>query len=89
MSVEFNGSVEGVVEDVGVSVTTEQAWRAMQEVGKFNMDSIDWLESSDILRTDHAKFANRGIGCLNVDHNCADNYGPHRGWRASLKVQKT
>jgi len=72
---------------MGIELLTEEEYREMQKVGKFDMKTSSWLITpSDIRDLDGALFADRRYGHVFLYHNGAQSYYGARGFRGSLRV---
>ena len=81
------GSAVGMAEDMGIDLLTDEAYRALQELGEFDTTTSSWVATpSDIRRLGGALFCDRRYGAVFVYHNGADSYYGARGFRGSLRV---
>ena len=72
---------------MGIEILTEEQYRALQELGKFDTKTSSWLITpSEIRRLGGAIFADRRYDHVFVYHNGADFYYGVRGFRGSLRV---
>ena len=72
---------------MGIEILTEEQYRALQELGKFDTKTSSWLITpSEIRRLGGAIFADRRYDHVFVYHNGADSYYGVRGFRGSLRV---
>jgi hypothetical protein len=73
--------------DMGVDILTEEHYRELQKVGKFDTKTSSWIETpADIRKLGGAIFADWRYGHVFVYHNGAESYYAARGFRASLRV---
>ena len=72
---------------MGIELLTEEQYRELQKLGKFDTKTSSWLKTpSDIRKLGGAIFADRRFGHVFVYHNSADSYYGGRGFRGSLRV---
>jgi Protein of unknown function (DUF4256) len=72
---------------IGIEMLTEEEYRALQKLGKFDMKTSSWLKTpADIRKLGGAIFADFRYGNVFVYHNGAQSYYGGRGFRGSLKV---
>jgi hypothetical protein len=72
---------------MGIELLTEEQYRALQHLGKFDTKTSSWLETpSDIRKLGGAIFADRRYDTVFVYHNGAQSYYAGRGFRGSLRV---
>ncbi|WP_394236223.1 DUF4256 domain-containing protein [Niallia oryzisoli] len=73
--------------DMGIDMLTEEQYRALQEVGNFDMKTSSWVQTpSDIRERGGAIFCDYRYGHVFVYHNGADSYYAARGFRGLLRV---
>ncbi len=73
--------------DMGISLLTEEEYRSLQKLGKFDLKTSSWLETpADIRKLGGAIFADYRYGKVFVYHNGAQSYYAARAFRASLRV---
>jgi hypothetical protein len=72
---------------MGVEILTEEQYRELQELGKFDTKTSSWLKTPpEIRKLGGAIFADRRYDHVFVYHNGADSYYGVRGFRGSLRV---
>jgi len=72
---------------MGIGVLTEDQYRALQKLGKFDTKTSSWLVTpAEIRKLGGAIFGDRRYEHIFVYHNGADSYYAARGFRGSLKV---
>lgn len=72
---------------MGIEILTEEQYRALQELGNFDMKTSSWVQTpSDIRKLGGALFCDYRFGHVFVYHNGADSYYAARGFRGSLMV---
>jgi len=72
---------------MGVELLTEEEYRALQQLGKFDTKSSSWVKTPDHIRKlGGATFCDRRYDTVFLYHNGAESYYAARGFRAGLKV---
>jgi hypothetical protein len=72
---------------MGIELLTEEHYRALQKLGKFDTKTSSWVKTpADIRKLGGAIFADRRYDHVFVYHNGADSYYAARGFRGSLRV---
>jgi hypothetical protein len=72
---------------MGVELLTEEQYRALQELGEFDLKTSSWvLTPSDVRERGGAIFCDRRYGRVFTYHNGAESYYAARGFRGSLRV---
>jgi hypothetical protein len=72
---------------MGIEILTEEQYRELQKLGKFDTKTQSWLKTpSDIRKLGGAIFGDRRYDHVFVFHNGADSYYGVRGFRGSLRV---
>ncbi|WP_126973965.1 DUF4256 domain-containing protein [Gynurincola endophyticus] len=80
-------SAMNMAKEMGVELLSEEEYRALQELGNFDLKTSSWvLTPADIRNLDGALFCDRRYGHVFVYHNGASSYYGVRGFRASLQV---
>ena len=73
--------------DMGVEVSTEEEYFALQQLGEFDTKSSSWLRTPAAIRElGGAIYGDRRYGRVFVGHNGAESYYSGRGFRGSLRV---
>lgn len=76
-----------VAADIGVELLTEQQYRALQQLGKFDLKTSSWVKTPDNIRKlGGAIFCDRRYDTVFTYHNGAESYYAARGFRGVLKV---
>ncbi|MBI4019556.1 MAG: DUF4256 domain-containing protein [Candidatus Aenigmarchaeota archaeon] len=80
-------SAIGMATEMGIELLTEEQYRELQKLGKFDTKTSSWVKTpSDIRKLDGALFADRRYGHVFVYHNGAESYYVARGFRGELRV---
>lgn len=73
--------------EMGIELLSEEQYRKLQEVGKFDQKTSSWLKTPQKIRDlGGALFGDRRYNTVFVYHNGADSYYAARGFRGCLKV---
>jgi hypothetical protein len=80
-------SAMDVAEEMGIEILTEEEYRALQQLGKFDLKTSSWIKTPDNIRTlGGALFCDRRYDTVFIYHNGAESYYAARGFRGSLRV---
>jgi hypothetical protein len=72
---------------MGIELLTENEYRALQELGEFDLKTSSWVKTPDDIRQrGGALFCDRRYDAVFVYHNGADAYYAARGFRGWLRV---
>lgn len=72
---------------MGIELLTEEQYRALQQLGKFDTKTESWLQTPAAIRElGGAIFADRRYDHVFVFHNSAPSWYGARGFRGSLRV---
>jgi hypothetical protein len=72
---------------MGIELLTEEQYRELQRLGKFDTKTSSWLKTpSDIRKLGGALFADRRYDTVFVYHNSAPSYYAARAFRGMLRV---
>ncbi|WP_343669271.1 DUF4256 domain-containing protein [Chitinophaga sp.] len=72
---------------IGIELLTEEAYKALQELGEFDLKTSSWLLTPPAIRKlGGAIFGDRRYNHVFTYHNGAQSYYAARGFRGSLKV---
>jgi hypothetical protein len=72
---------------MGVELLTEEQYRGLQQLGKFDTKTSSWVKTPPSIRElDGALFCDRRYNTVFVYHNGAESYYAARGFRGSLRV---
>jgi len=81
-----NSAIE-MAADMGIDLLTEEEYRELQKLGKFDTKTSSWIKTpSNIRKLGGAIFADFRYGNVFVYHNGAESYYAARGFRGSLRV---
>jgi hypothetical protein len=73
--------------EMGVALLTETQYRALQELGEFDLKTSSWIATPpEVRKLGGALFCDRRYGKVFVYHNGVQSYYAARGFRASLHV---
>ena len=73
--------------DMGINLLTEEQYRELQKLGKFDTKTSSWVKTpSEIRKLGGAIFCDRRYDTVFLYHNGADSYYAARGFRGSLRV---
>jgi hypothetical protein len=80
-------SAIGMAAAMGVEILTEEQYRELQKLGKFDEKTSSWVKTpSDIRRLGGAICCDRRYGHVFTGHNGAESYYAARAFRGSLRV---
>lgn len=81
------GSAVEAAAAMGVQLLTEAQYRALQQLGEFDLKTSSWIATPDDVRSrGGALFCDRRYGRVFVYHNGAQSYYAARGFRGLLRV---
>ena len=81
-----NSAVD-VAAAMGLELLTEEQYRALQNLGKFDTKTSSWVKTPSNIRTlGGALFCDRRYNTVFVYHNGAESYYAARGFRCSLRI---
>lgn len=81
------GSAVQMADKMGVQLMSEEEYRALQQLGKFDLKTSSWLRTPPGIRDlGGAIFGDRRFDTVFVYHNGAESYYAGRGFRAILRV---
>lgn len=73
--------------DMGIELLTEEQYRELQKLGKFDTKTSSWVKTpSEIRKLGGAVFCDRRYDTVFLYHNGAESYYAARGFRGSLRV---
>lgn len=80
-------SAVGMAAEMGVELLTEEQYRELQQLGKFDTKTSSWVATpADIRELGGAIFGDWRFGRVFFYHNGAESYYGARGFRGSLRV---
>ena len=80
-------SAENSAKDMGIEILSEEQYRYLQTLGKFDTKTSSWLKTPEKIRKlGGAIFADFRFETIFVYHNGAESYYAGRGFRGVLKV---
>ena len=73
--------------DMGIEILSEEEYRNLQKLGKFDTKTSSWIHTpAEIRKLGGAIFADFRYATVFVYHNGAESYYAARGFRGSLRV---
>jgi len=73
--------------EMGIELLTEEQYRQLQELGKFDLKTSSWVKTpGNVRELGGAIFCDRRYNTVFMYHNGADSYYAARGFRGVLKV---
>jgi len=76
-----------MAEAMGIELLTEEEYRALQELGNFDLKTSSWIQTPAAVRKlGGALFCDRRYDTVFLYHNGAESYYASRGFRGSLRV---
>ncbi len=80
-------SVIDMAAEMGIELLTEEQYRELQKLGKFDLKSSSWVKTpADIRKLGGAVFCDRRYDTVFLYHNGAESYYAARGFRGLVKV---
>lgn len=80
-------NVVDVATEMGVELLSEEQYRALQELGKFDLKTSSWVKTpAEIRKYGGAIFCDRRYEHVFMYHNGAESYYAARGFRGLLRV---
>ena len=72
---------------MGVELLTEEQYRELQKLGKFDLKTSSWVKTPSVIRKlGGALFCDRRFNTVFVYHNGAESYYAARAFRGSLRI---
>lgn len=72
---------------MGIEILSEDEYRHLQQLGKFDLKTSSWVKTPDAIRKlGGALFCDRRYDTVFLYHNGAESYYAARGFRGSLRV---
>lgn len=80
-------SALGMAAEMGIEILTEEQYRELQQLGKFDTKTSSWIKTpAEIRKLGGAIFGDWRYGQIFVYHNGAESYYAARAFRGSLRV---
>lgn len=80
-------SAMGMAAEMGIELLTEEQYRELQKLGKFDTKTSSWIVTPpDIRGLGGAIFGDWRFGHVFIYHNGAESYYGARGFRGSLRI---
>ncbi|MGM9478513.1 DUF4256 domain-containing protein [Pedobacter sp. GSP4] len=80
-------SATNMAANMGITLLTEEEYRALQQLGKFDTKTSSWIQTpANIRKLGGALFCDYRYGTVFLYHNGAESYYAARGFRGSLRV---
>ncbi len=80
-------SAMNMATSMGIELLTEEQYRELQKLGKFDLKTSSWVKTpADIRKLGGALFVDRRYNTVFLYHNGADSYYGARAFRGLLKV---
>lgn len=80
-------TVIDVAATLGIELLTEEEYRSLQELGKFDLKTSSWVKTpANIRKLGGAIFCDRRYDTVFTYHNGAESYYAARAFRGSLRV---
>lgn len=80
-------TAQDMADEMGITILTEEQYRQLQELGKFDLKTSSWIQTPDAIRKlGGAVFCDRRYDTVFLYHNGAESYYAARGFRGCLKV---
>lgn len=81
------GNVIDKAAEMGIEILTEDQYRHLQDLGKFDLKTSSWIKTPEKIREmGGAVFCDRRYDTVFMYHNGAESYYAARGFRGCLKV---
>lgn len=81
------GNAMDVASAMGIEILTEEQYRALQQLGRFDTKTSSWILTPPVIRKlGGALFCDRRYDHVFVYHNGAESYYGARGFRGSLRI---
>jgi hypothetical protein len=81
------GNALDMASAMGIELLTEEHYRELQKLGKFDTKTSSWVKTPSIIRKlGGALFCDRRFDTVFLYHNGAESYYAARGFRGSLRV---
>ena len=81
------GNAMDAAAEMGVEILSEDQYRELQQLGKFDLKTSSWIQTPEAIRKlGGALFCDRRYDHVFTYHNGAESYYAARGFRGCLKV---
>lgn len=81
------GNIVDKANEMGIDILTEEQYRHLQQLGKFDLKTSSWIKTpKNIRELGGAVFCDRRYDTVFMYHNGAESYYAARGFRGCLKV---
>jgi hypothetical protein len=81
------GNAAEMARDMGIELLDEQQYRALQQLGEFDLKTSSWIATPPVIRAlGGALFCDRRYGTVFTYHNGAQSYYAARGFRGQIQV---
>ncbi len=81
------GNAMDVASAMGIDILTEEQYRALQQLGRFDTKTSSWILTPPVIRKlGGALFCDRRYDHVFVYHNGAESYYGARGFRGTLRI---
>lgn len=80
-------SVEEIAAEIGIELLSEEQYRYLQTLGKFDLKTSSWIQTPENIRNlGGALFCDRRYDAVFTYHNGAESYYAARGFRGMVRV---
>lgn len=80
-------SATGMAAEMGIEILSEEQYRTLQQLGRFDTKTSSWLETpAGVRKLGGAIFGDWRYGTVFIYHNGAESYYGARGFRGSLRL---
>ncbi len=80
-------SAVAMAAEMGIDILTEEQYRQLQQLGKFDLKTSSWVMTTpEVRKLGGALFCDRRYDTVFLYHNGAESYYAARGFRGSLRV---
>lgn len=80
-------TAEDMAADMGIEILSEEQYRELQQLGKFDLKTSSWIATPEAIRKlGGALFCDRRYDHVFTYHNGAESYYAARGFRGLLRV---
>ncbi len=81
------GNAVEIAKDMGIEILNEELYRALQELGEFDLKTSTWLSTPQKIRElGGALFGDRRYDTVFMYHNGAESFYSSRGFRGMLEL---